>query len=114
MRRSTAAVSGLALGVGLVGTAYASVVSSHLLHPAASPQGCRVVVLQESFFLLSGGAVYVLHGETGVVRRAWEFQTDDGERPFSSGAAELQWYGEEAVATGPLWVLPGEELAVQC
>ncbi len=113
--RGTLLVTVLGLGAGLLSTASAAVFTTYSLHPAASPQGCRVVAAEHAWFMSGGGAVYLLRGTTGLARRVGEYKTDDGDTPFAYGTADLTWDGEAAIVEGPfLWSFDGDAVAYRC
>ena len=103
----------LVLLAGLLSTASAAAFTTYTLPPAASPQGCRVVVAEHAWFMSGGGAVYLLRGTTGLARRVGEFETEGG-LPFAHGVADLRWDGETAIVQGPMWSVDGQALVYPC
>lgn len=73
----------------------AAVTSYHVLQPAG-PQGCRIVVAEDTFLLLGSGRVFVLPAGSHRPRQVTTFSTDDGYRPISLNTYRLSWDGPTA------------------
>jgi len=73
----------------------AAVTSYHVLQPAG-PQGCRIVVAEDTFLLLGSGRVFVLPAGSHRPRQVTTFSTDDGYRPISLNTYRLTWDGPTA------------------
>lgn len=89
---ATLLVSTLALlliGLAAAATGY------HVLQPAG-PQGCRIVVAEDTFLLLGSGRVFVLPAGSHRPQQVATFDTDDGYRPISLNTYRLTWDGPSA------------------
>ena len=84
-----AAVASVPVSLGAAVTTY------HVLAPRG-PDGCRVVVAEDTFLLLGSGRVFVLPAGARRARQVAQFSTDDGYRPVSLGTYRLTWTGSTA------------------
>lgn len=73
----------------------AAITTYHVLSPRG-PDGCRIVVAEDTFLLLGSGRVFVLPAGAHQARQVAQFTTDDGYRPVSLGTYRLTWTGSEA------------------
>ena len=73
----------------------AAVTTYHVLSPRG-PDGCRIVVAEDTFLLLGSGRVFVLPAAAHQARQVAQFTTDDGYRPVSLGTYRLTWTGSKA------------------
>jgi hypothetical protein len=100
VRVGAIAVTVLAVLVMLPTTAFALLIQS-LDTPAlvggAGPSGCRVLVVDHTFLLLSSGDVYVVPpGPVAVARPAGGYGADDGYSPVAMGTVSVTWEGDDA------------------
>ena len=84
---SAAALIPLSLG--------AAITTYHVLSPRG-PDGCRIVVAEDTFLLLGSGRVFVLPAAAHQAHQIAQFTTDDGYRPVSLGTYRLTWTGSTA------------------
>lgn len=70
----------------------AATTSYHVLTPSG-PDGCRIVVAEDTFLLLGSGRIFVLGAGSLQAREVGRFDTDDGYRPISLGTYRLSWNG---------------------
>ncbi|PRY57995.1 hypothetical protein BCF74_11425 [Knoellia remsis] len=76
-------------------------VMTYVVLEPASPQGCRVVVVERSFLLLGSGDIHLLPSGRVVTNVVDGYQAEDGQQPFSRGRYSLVWTGERGLLTAP-------------